>query len=434
MTETEGQADGPAAHRHDGAGRGPILAWCFFDWANSAFPTVIITAVFAAYFTEVVAVDRETGTGQWGLAISLSALAVAALAPILGAIADRGGRRKPWIVLFTVVCVIAGAALWVVQPEAAYVSVALVFVGLANAAFELGQVFYNAMLPDVAPRQMLGRISGWAWAFGYFGAIFCLGAVLFLFALPERPPFGLDKERYEQIRICGPFVALWFAVFAWPMLLFTPDRPSNRQPLGQSVREGLAQLWNTFRELRRYRNIALFLVARMVYIDGLTTLFAFGGIYAAGAFDMDPTEILVFFIILNVTSGIGAAAFAWVDDWIGSRRTVLIAVAALFVFGGLILLIESKLWFYVLAAIIGVFIGPAQAASRTLMARLAPEAMMTEMFGLFALTGKATAFVGPALVGWVTVWADSQRAGMATILVFFLVGLLLMLPVKEPRD
>ncbi len=431
MATAEGEAKDRAAQ---GAGRGPILAWCFFDWANSSFPTVIITAVFAAYFTEVVAEDREIGTGQWGLAVSLSALAVAALAPVLGAIADRGGRRKPWIVLFTVVCVIAGAALWTVQPEAAFVAMALIFVGLANAAFELGQVFYNAMLPDIAPRRMMGRVSGWAWACGYFGAIFCLAAVLFLFVLPEQPPLGLDKERYEHIRVCGPFVALWFAVFAWPILLFTPDRPSNRQPLGQSVREGLSQLWKTFKELRRYRNIAVFLIARMIYIDGLTTLFAFGGIYAAGAFDMDPKEILIFFILLNVTSGIGAAVFAWVDDWIGSRRTILIAVASLFVFSAIILLIESKTWFYVLASIIGIFIGPAQAASRTLMARLAPPAMMTEMFGLFALTGKATAFIGPALVGWVTVWADSQRAGMATILAFFLVGLLLMLPVKEPRD
>ncbi|MCG8359371.1 MAG: MFS transporter [Kiloniellales bacterium] len=427
-TETEsGQSES------SGAGKRAIFAWCFFDWANSAFPTVIITFVFAAYVTKVVAGDVELGTARWGTAVSISALLVAVLAPILGAIADRGGRRKPWIVLFTALCIAAGAALWGVGPDPVYLLLALVLVGLANAAFELGQVFYNAMLPDVAPHNMLGRVSGWAWACGYFGAIFCLGTVLVLFALPEQPILGLDKETYEHVRISGPFVAVWFALFAWPMLLLTPDRPSARLPIITAAREGLKQLWGTFVQLRRYRNIAVFLLARMLYIDGLNTLFAFGGIYAAGTFGMDFQEILIFGVLLNVTAGVGAALFAWIDDLIGSKRTVMIAVAALTVLGAVILLVDSKLWFYVVGSALGVFIGPAQAASRTLMARLAPREMTTEMFGLFALSGKATAFVGPALVGWVTFWADSQRVGMATILVFFLAGLLLMLPVKEPR-
>ena len=427
-TETEsGQSES------SGAGKRAIFAWCFFDWANSAFPTVIITFVFAAYVTKVVAGDVELGTARWGTAVSISALFVAVLAPILGAIADRGGRRKPWIVLFTALCIAAGAALWGVGPDPVYLLLALVLVGLANAAFELGQVFYNAMLPDVAPHNMLGRVSGWAWACGYFGAIFCLGTVLVLFALPEQPILGLDKETYEHVRISGPFVAVWFALFAWPMLLLTPDRPSAHLPIITAAREGLKQLWGTFVQLRRYRNIAVFLLARMLYIDGLNTLFAFGGIYAAGTFGMDFQEILIFGVLLNVTAGVGAALFAWIDDLIGSKRTVMIAVAALTVLGAVILLVDSKLWFYVVGSALGVFIGPAQAASRTLMARLAPREMTTEMFGLFALSGKATAFVGPALVGWVTFWADSQRVGMATILVFFLAGLLLMLPVKEPR-
>ena len=427
-TETEsGQSES------SGAGKRAIFAWCFFDWANSAFPTVIITFVFAAYVTKVVAGDVELGTARWGTAVSISALLVAVLAPILGAIADRGGRRKPWIVLFTALCIAAGAALWGVGPDPVYLLLALVLVGLANAAFELGQVFYNAMLPDVAPHNMLGRVSGWAWACGYFGAIFCLGTVLVLFALPEQPILGLDKETYEHVRISGPFVAVWFALFAWPMLLLTPDRPSAHLPIITAAREGLKQLWGTFVQLRRYRNIAVFLLARMLYIDGLNTLFAFGGIYAAGTFGMDFQEILIFGVLLNVTAGVGAALFAWIDDLIGSKRTVMIAVAALTVLGAVILLVDSKLWFYVVGSALGVFIGPAQAASRTLMARLAPREMTTEMFGLFALSGKATAFVGPALVGWVTFWADSQRVGMATILVFFLAGLLLMLPVKEPR-
>jgi UMF1 family MFS transporter len=415
-----------------GMTRGAVVAWCLFDWANSAFPTVIVTFVFAAYFTGAVAPDVEQGTALWGTAISLSALAVAVLAPVLGAIADRGGRRKPWLFVFSLVCVLAGATLWFIVPGASLLVAALLLVGVANAAFELGQVFYNAMLPDVATPAMMGRVSGWAWACGYFGGIAALSICLFLFALPETPLFGLDQASQEQIRITGPFVALWYALFAWPLFLFTPDSRATGLTAGQALRQGLGQLWSTLRQLRRYANIARFLLARMLYIDGLNTLFAFGGIYAAGTFGMDFQEILVFGILLNITAGLGAAAFAWIDDWIGSKPTVMIAVVCLTISGAAVLLIETKLWFYVLGAVIGIFIGPAQAASRTLMGRLAPPALRTEMFGLFALSGKATAFLGPAVVGWVTLWAGSQRVGMATILVFFLLGLLLLIPVREP--
>jgi UMF1 family MFS transporter len=199
----------------------------------------------------------------------------------------------------------------------------------------------------------------------------------------------------------------------------------------QAVGRGLANLVSTFRNLAHHRNIARFLLARMIYNDGLNTLFIFGGIYAAARFGMDTQEVLVFAILLNVASGIGAAAFGWVDDRIGAKRTILIAVAWLFVAGGAILLVETKFWFYVLGCVIGVFVGPAQSAARSLMARLAPEAMRTEMFGLYVLSGKATAFMGPAAVTWVTLWSGSERLGMATILVFFMVGFVLMLWVRD---
>lgn len=426
-------AEGPASESEKGVGRRGIVAWCLYDWANSSFPTVIITFVFAAYFTSQVAESDAVGTALWGNAMSLSALFVALTAPLFGAIADNGGRRKPWIAFFSVLCVLIGAGLWSIAPEQSHIWRALILAGLANAAFELGQVFYNAMLPEIAPPRLLGRVSGWAWAAGYAGGLVCLAICLFVFALPDQPPFGLDKESFEHVRATGPFVALWFAVFCLPMFLMTPDRAAAGLPMGQALRSGLGQLLRTFAEVRRYGNIARFLIARMLYIDGLNTLFAFGGIYAAGTFGMGFQEILVFGILLNVTSGLGAAAFAWVDDWLGSKPTIIIAVAALTVLGGAILLVETKTWFMILGAALGIFIGPAQAASRTLMARLAPSDMRTEMFGLYAFSGKATAFLGPALVGWVTLWADSQRAGMATILLFFVAGLVLLLPVKEPR-
>ena len=417
-----------------GAGRRGIVAWCLYDWANSAFPTVIVTFVFAAYFTSQVAENETVGTALWGNAMSLSALVVALSAPLFGAIADNGGRRKPWIAALSILCVLVGAALWSIEPEQHYLWQALILVGLANAAFELGQVFYNAMLPEVAPPGLLGRVSGWAWAAGYAGGLVCLAVCLVVFALPEEPPFGLDKERFEHVRATGPFVALWFAVFCLPMFLLTPDRQSSSLPVGEALRRGLGQLVGTLRQVRQYGNILRFLIARMLYIDGLNTLFAFGGIYAAGTFGMGFEEILMFGILLNVTSGLGAAAFAWIDDWLGSKPTIIIAVSALTLLGGAILLVETTTWFMILGAALGIFIGPAQAASRTLMARLAPAELRTEMFGLYAFSGKATAFLGPALVGWATLLADSQRVGMSMILVFFVAGLLLLIPVKEPRD
>jgi UMF1 family MFS transporter len=412
--------------------RRATIAWCFYDWANSAYPTVIVTFVFAAYYTRSVAETPESGTGDWGLAMSLSGLVVAVLAPVLGAVADQGGRRKPWIGLFTGLAVISGALLWWIEPEPAFAVAALALVALGNAAFEFGQVFYNAMLPDVASRERLGRISGWAWGLGYAGGLVCLALSLVLFVQPEHPIFGLDREQAEQVRITGPFAALWFAAFSWPLFVFTPDRPGAAPPLRQAVAQGLRTLASTLKSLPRRGQIGRFLLARMLYTDGLNTLFAFGGIYAAGTFGMTFEEILIFGILLNITAGLGAAAFGWVDDIFGAKRTIVIAVAALTFLGALILVVESRSAFVVLGCLIGVFLGPAQSASRTLMARLAPAEIRTELFGLYALSGKVTAFLGPALVGGVTVWADSQRAGMATILIFFVAGLVLLWPLREP--
>jgi UMF1 family MFS transporter len=418
--------DGPTVDRR------AVVSWCFFDWANSVFPTLIVTFVFAAYFTQVIADTPEHGTAQWGTAMSLSALFVAVVSPFLGAVADQGGRRKPWLLVTSVVCIAASALLWYVTPDLQWVWVPLMLVALANAGFEMGQVFYNAMLAEIAPPSHLGRLSGWAWGLGYAGGLVCLALALVLFVQPEDPLFGLRKESAEHVRIAGPLVALWFALFAIPLFLWTPDKPASGLPYPKAIRQGIAALLDTLRHLRRFRNVALFLVARMIYTDGLNTLFAFGGIYAAGSFGMTFEEILIFGILLNIAAGLGAVGFAWVDDWIGPKRTVIIALVGLMAFSAAILLVEQKLWFYLLGCAIGTLIGPAQAASRSFMAHLAPAHMRTEMFGLYALSGKATAFIGPALVGWVTFWFDSQRAGMATILAFFLIGLLLLLKVQPP--
>ena len=409
-----------------------LAAWCSFDWANSAFPTVITTFVFAAYFTEGVSADKAAGTAAWGYAISASALLIAVLSPILGAIADHGGRRKPWLLVLSVVCVAASAGLWWVEPDAPFALMALVLVIVANTAFETGTVFYNAMLADIAPHDRIGRLSGWSWGLGYFGGLACLVLMLVGFIQTDTPWFGLDKDMAEHVRASGPVVAIWFALFSLPFFFWAPDRPRSTIPAMQAIAQGMRALRETLRRIREFRNIARFLIARMFFIDGLNTLFAFGGVYAAGTFGFSFEDLILFGIGMNVTAGLGAAAFAWADDRFGARAVIMVAVTGLIVLSTTVLVVESKALFWAFGLPLGFFVGPAQSASRSMMARMAPAEMRAEMFGLFALSGKATAFMGPALLGWVTVSTGSQRWGMATILVFFGIGLWLMRGVREP--
>jgi UMF1 family MFS transporter len=415
--------------------RRALFSWCLFDWANSPFATVVVTFVFAVYFKDAIVGDEIRATALWGYTLSASALAVAILGPILGSAADAGARRKPWLFVCSAVTVVACAGLWFATPDAGSIWLVLILVGIANLGFELGMVFYNAMLAGLAGDGRIGRLSGWAWGLGYVGGLACLIVALFGFIQVETPPFGLDPDTAEPVRAIALLVAAWFVVFGWPLFAFTPDLVGSRRSIADSLRIGLATLARTLRSIREYRMIARFLIGRMLYIDGLNTLFAFGGLYAAGTFDMELTEVLYFAVALNVAAGIGAFGFGWVDDWLGSKRTLVISLIALIIVGGAILLIEDKLWFWILGMLIGVFMGPTQAASRSMMARLAPVGMHTEMFGLFAFSGKATAFMGPWLVAYLTTLAGSQRVGMSVVLVFFVVGLAILFTVREPgRD
>lgn len=414
------------------AGSSGWVAWAFYDWANSPFAAVIITFVFATYFSQGIAADPVTGTAQWGFAMTTSAMIGAVLGPILGAIADAGGSRKPWIFFFTWICVIATSLLWFAKPDVTWVLYALTAVVIANLGLEMAGIFYNAMLADIAPASRIGRLSGWSWGLGYVGGLACLMIALFGLVQTDTPLFGLDKTTAEHVRATGPLVAIWLAVFSLPLFFLTPDRSAGGVPAGIAIRKGLAQLWDTVTHLSRHRRVAHFLLARMLYIDGLNTLFAFGGIYAAGTFGFELADVIKFGILLNVTAGLGAFAFAWLDDYLGAKPTILIALAGLMVCGLAAVLAQDVTSFWIIGGLLGIFVGPTQAASRSLMARLAPAEQQTEMFGLYALSGKVTAFLGPFILGTVTLWADSQRAGMATILVFFAAGFALLWALKEP--
>lgn len=406
----------------DACGR---LGWAAYDWANSPFTTLVITFVIPAYFASVVVGDPVRGQAMWGSAIAAGGLLVALLAPVLGAIADAGGgRRKPWIFGFTLLCCLGSALLWFVEPTPAAAALCLACVLLANIGFEFGIVFNNAMLPDIVSEERIGRLSGWAWGAGYAGGLAALLLVLVLLIWPETPPFGLDKAAAEQVRIVGPIVALWFALFSLPLFLFTPDR---RTPaIRGAARAGLKQLRDSIAALPRNRGMARFLLAHMLYADGLATLFAFGGLYAAGVFGMTMAEVIGFGVALNVAAGLGAILFGWVDDRLGSKQTIMLALTGLIAASVVAVLAPNVHWFWGAGIVVGLFVGPAQAASRSLMARLAPEEERGAYFGLFALSGRATAFAGPSLVAAVTSVSGSQRAGLATILLFFTLGLLLL--------
>lgn len=403
------------------------VAWCLYDWANSAFPTVIVTFVFSAYFATAVAADKTAGTAQWSRALAISGIVIALFSPILGAIADSTGRRKPWLAACSGITIVSAGLLWFARPDAEFVLYALMVFTLANISFEIGQVFYNAMLPGLVPAERIGRVSGWGWGLGYAGGLCCLLIALFGFVQGNPLPFGLDKEDAEHVRIVGPMVAIWFAVFCLPLFLFVPDGGRSTLLMKASIFNGVKTLISTLRRVREYRTIAWFLVARVFYVDGMNTMFAFGGIYAAGTFGMTLVEVIQFGIALNVSAGLGAAAFAWIDDRIGAKKTIAIALTGLIALAIPLLLVEEKLWFMIVGVPLGIFMGPAQAASRSLMARLAPPDLRTEMFGLFAFSGKATAFLGPFILGTVTLAMESQRAGMATIVVFLGVGAIVLI-------
>lgn len=408
-----------------------LVAWCIYDWGSAAFPIIITTFIFATYFTTHVAADEISGTYQWANATALAGIIIAIASPIFGAIADHSGRHKIWLAFFTVVCVISSALLWYAYPKVSSVSYTLVCVVIGTIGLEIALVFYNSFLPHIAPRDYIGRISGWAWGLGYLGGIVTLSIALYGFV--KSPPVWLNADTAEQIRICGPLVAGWFGIFSLPLFIFIPDIPSSGLKMSCAIQRGLRELVFTIKTLPRQKNLFLYLIAHLIYVDGLNTLFAFGGIYAAGTFKMDLSEVILFGLTTNISAGIGAILLAWVDDYLGSKPTILVSIFCLIIFGVSILFVQSSRWFWMLGLLLTLFVGPVQAASRSLMARITPEEKSTEMFGLYAFSGRITSFIGPWLLGWATLHFHSQRAGMATIIVFFITGGLLMCFVREPN-
>jgi UMF1 family MFS transporter len=412
--------------------RAALIGWCSYDWANSAIAAIIVTFVFPTYFSQMVAGPGSAGAEDWGLALGVSGVLVAVTAPFVGAVADRSGRLKPWLAALTVAAALFTAGLWFVRPMESDVLLALVLVALANVAIELATVFYNALLPRLAPPHLVGRLSGWGWAAGYAGGLAALVLCLTLLIKANPPPPFLDPATAEPIRATAVLTGLWLLVFSLPLFLFVAEPRVAGMPLGQAVSGGWTELKSTLRKAWGHGVLLRFLIARMLYTDGLAALFAFGGIFAAQRFQFRLDEVLMLGIVLNVTGAVGAAAFGWIDDRIGPKPTILISLAGLVLLGALALVLDDKTMFWIVAGALGLFVGPAQSASRSLMARLAPAGLEAEMFGLFALSGKATAFLAPFAFSTATALTGDIRAGMATIVAFLAAGFAVLWPLKAP--
>ncbi len=412
------------------SGKAGLWAWALYDWANQSYATVIQTFVFSAYFINRIAEDPERATTDWSLTIGATGFCVGICGPVLGAVVDRAGRRKPYVAGFSLLCVLGTGCMWWVTPEANDYGTALALLAVSAFGVQMAIIFYNAMLADIAPRREYGKWSGRAWALGYAGGVCCLAAVLFLF-IHERALFDLDGDNARHVRISFPFVSAWFLVFMLPFVFLTPDRESFGISRRQAIREGMGRLRQSIVEVRKYSNIVRFLIARAFYMDGLATVFALGGVYAAGTFGMDESRILVFGITLNISAALGAWFFSGVDDRIGSRKTVLISLVGLTLFSTLILVAPGELHFWIFGTLLGVFVGPVQSSSRSYFSHLVPDPLRTQMFGVYALAAKSTSFGGPLLVAGLTAWLGSQRLALGVIPVFFLTGLLILRGVRR---
>ena len=406
-----------------------IWSWALYDWANSAFTTLVVTFVYSTYFTKAMAPDEVTGTAWWSRAVSVSAL-LTLLAPILGTAADRSGARKRFLGITTALCVAATAALAFVSPAMSGAPLlALTLYVIGDWSFETGYTFYNAFLPRIASAGRMGRVSGYGWGLGYIGGLVCMVIALVGFVQPEVPWFGLSKDHGWNVRATNLLVAAWYLIFALPFFFFVPEQRSG--PVRLDIRGTLRELGRTMRSLGRYREVVKFLVARLIYNDGLVTIFAFGGIYAAGTFGMSLSEVIVFGIALNVAAGLGSLAFGFLDDRIGAKKTLMVTLVALGAGTLMAVLAPDRTWLWIAGMLIGIFAGPNQSASRSLMARFVPERHQSEFFGFYQFSGKATSFLGPIVLGSVSQMFHSQRAGVSSLLAFFVLGAVLLAAVNE---
>jgi UMF1 family MFS transporter len=451
-----------AESREPRAGRLGIAGWMLFDWAAQPFFTVITTFIFGPYLVSRLTEDHAAGQAAWSYTLTLSGIAIALLAPIMGSIADASGARKPWIAVFAAIKILALAALWYAAPGSS-LPFAMAMIVLATVAAEFSIVFNDSMMPRLVSSADAGRISNIAWGLGYLGGMIVLIAVVALLAAnPETgrtaigiaPLFGLDATAGEDARITGPISALWYLVFILPMFFFTPDQ-SKGLPIAAAVRAGITDLSAALRDLRNKPGILRFLIARMIYQDGVNGLLALGGTFAAGMFAWQTFELGIYGIILNVVAIGGCLYASRLDTRLGSKTVVIMSLVCLtiatigivstgpgFTLFGIIPLptadsgglfgTAAEKAYIVYGLLIGVAFGPVQASARSYLARSIHPDEAGRYFGLYALSGRATSFLAPLSVALITTATGSARVGMMALIAFLVVGFLLLLRTPYP--
>ncbi|MGY3438563.1 MULTISPECIES: MFS transporter [unclassified Marinovum] len=440
----------------DATKRKRIWGWFFFDWASQPFNTLLLTFIFGPYVKELVG-DGTTAQAAWGYGIGAAGLVIALFAPVLGALADTSGQRMRFIWLFSLMYVVGSAALWFAAPQDFNLVLILVAFAIGLIGMEFATIFTNSMLPDLGTKEEIGRISGNGWAFGYCGGLVALVIMLTCFAesadtgktlIGISPLLGLDAEAREGTRFVGPLSALWYVVFMIPFFLWVRD-PKPAKPVPGALNIALKDLKRTVSKLPETPSLFAYLASSMFYRDALNGMYVFGGIYAAGVLGWSVVDVGIF----GIVAIIAGALFAWLggiwDARFGPKPVIIAAICALtFAAVSTVLVSPTSLYgvalpegsnlpdiaFYFIGAVIGAAGGVMQSASRTMMVRQANPARMTEAFGLYALTGKATSFLAPLSIGIMTQLTGSQQLGVSPLIALFLIGLLLLRWVKPEGD
>lgn len=399
--------------------RKQVGAWALFDFANSVYPAVMTTAVFPLFYAGVV-VGNDAGQGDlwWGRAVSFSALLVAVSAPLLGSIADRAGVRKKFMLVYTATCLV-GVMMMSTLGEGMVIRGFILFV-VANVGFEGALVFYNAYLPEIAPPEKQGSVSGLGFGVGYLGSALGLGMAI---------PF------VDTIEVVWFLVAGFFFLFSIPAFLFLPADEKGEMTIAQASRWGLTHFTAIVGEVWQETELRKFLIAFFFYIDGVLTIIVVAGIVAMETFGFDRADTIVLFLIVQMSALIGAFALAKPTDRLGPKK-ILTGVLFLWIFAGLFaFVIEDPNLFYGMAVVAGFGLGSVQAASRSFMASLIPDGREAEMFGFYALCGKSSSVMGPLLFGASSsLFGGNQRPGFLVLTGLFVIGLLLLRRVNDPRD
>tara|TARA_B100000029_G_scaffold514000_1_gene615279 strand:+ start:4443 stop:5672 length:1230 start_codon:yes stop_codon:yes gene_type:complete len=405
------------------------LFYALYDLGNSAYTMVIITFITSAYFANHIVGDPQIGAAYWQWTAGICGIVIALTGPFLGAQADKKPKGKiNFLQLFTLMCILTTCFFWFAKPNPNYILFTLIIFFVSNYCYEVGSIFYNSLLKKCSNENDIGKTSGFGFALGYIGSVPIILLTLYIFVLPESIPFGLDKNNFEHIRFIPFIVALWFFIFSLPMIYYFKNKISYEEnndstPVFKNI---LEIIWKN-----KFTSTGKFLLARMIYSDALIVLIAGGGVYASGVFGFTPGELLKVAIASNIVAFVGVLLGGYLNDKFSSKKIILtcIAVLTLTVFYGSIIA-QTKSEFFYNVMVISFFIGSIQSASRVMMTNMLDSNDLGKGFGLFSLSGRITAFAGPLMVGTLT-YIYSQRIGFLSITIFFIIGFIMMLSVKN---